>query len=65
MVSAIKHWASFSFLVTRNQLEVSDYADLVDVSKDPFLENKTQSGKSTMNWLKILKTTLHYFFLLE
>ena len=61
MVSAIKHWAvATGFLVnSENQLEVSDYArSLMDVSKDLSWKMQTQSGKSTMNWSKTLKTQL-------
>ena len=66
MVSAIKHWAvATGFLVnSENQLEVSDYArSLMDVSKDPFLENANSIWKIHYELVKNPKnTTLHYLF---
>ena len=66
MVSAIKHWAvATGFLInSENQLEVSDYArSLMDVSKDPFLENANSIWKIHYELVKNPKnTTLHYLF---
>ena len=66
MVSAIKHWAiATGFLINaENELKVSDYArSLMDISKDPFLENTNSIWKIHYELVKNPKnTTLHYLF---
>ena len=67
MVDAIKHWATATgFLINleKNQLAVSDYArSLMNVDKDPFLENINSLWKIHYELVKNPKNiTLHYLF---